>query len=148
MRLANLMKHCSTLLCSAMEKMVSQQIFLNLIPIWNFLWGKLYLHAPSILRHNQSKLRKDDYVHLHDAINQNDAKASDLAKVVVLPSSFTVGPRCMHERTQDVMSYVRYYGRPDLFTTLTCNPKWTEIQEQLAVWWAGCSLQDINSGID
>ena len=37
----------------------------------------------------------------------------------------------MHERTQDAMTYVRTYGRPDLFITFTCNPKWTEIQQEL-----------------
>ena len=37
----------------------------------------------------------------------------------------------MHERTQDAMTYVRTYGRPDLFFTFTCNPKWTEIQQEL-----------------
>ncbi|XP_054710754.1 uncharacterized protein LOC129220340 [Uloborus diversus] len=26
------------------------------------------------------------------------------------------------------MTYVRHYGRPDLFVTFTCNPKWEEIQ--------------------
>ena len=29
------------------------------------------------------------------------------------------------------MSYVRIYGRPDLFITMTTNPKWTEIKTNL-----------------
>lgn len=33
----------------------------------------------------------------------------------------------MHEYAQDAMTYVRNYGRPDLFITFTCNPKWREI---------------------
>ena len=37
----------------------------------------------------------------------------------------------MHEYTQDAMTYVRHYGRPDLFVTFTCNPKWQEIQAEL-----------------
>ena len=37
----------------------------------------------------------------------------------------------MHQRTQDAMTYVRHYGRPDLFITFTCNPKWPEIQREL-----------------
>ena len=37
----------------------------------------------------------------------------------------------MHERTQDAMSYVRTSGRPDLFITFTCKPKWKEIQREL-----------------
>ena len=37
----------------------------------------------------------------------------------------------MHERTQDPMTYVRYFGRPDLFITLTCNPRWEDITQKL-----------------
>ncbi|XP_067930639.1 uncharacterized protein [Watersipora subatra] len=51
--------------------------------------------------------------------------------MVILPSSFTGGPRYMHERTQDAMTYVRNYGRPDLFITFTCNSKWDEISNEL-----------------
>ena len=29
------------------------------------------------------------------------------------------------------MTYVRHFGRPDLFITFTCNPKWPEIVELL-----------------
>lgn len=54
-----------------------------------------------------------------------------MGQMVVLPSSFTGGPRYMHERTQDAMTYVRHYGRPDLFITFTCNPKWEEITQNL-----------------
>ncbi|KAK3888552.1 hypothetical protein Pcinc_007404 [Petrolisthes cinctipes] len=37
----------------------------------------------------------------------------------------------MHERIQDARTYVRQYGRPDLFITFTCNPKWPEITEAI-----------------
>lgn len=37
----------------------------------------------------------------------------------------------MHEYTQDAMTYVRNYGRPDLFVTFTCNPNWQEIKTYL-----------------
>lgn len=40
---------------------------------------------------------------------------------MILPSSYVGGPRYMHERTQDYMTYVRNYGRPDLFITVTYN---------------------------
>jgi hypothetical protein len=58
-------------------------------------------------------------------------KAKDVGQVVILPSSFTGGPRYMHERTQDSMTYVRKHGRPDLFITFTCNPFWEKIQTEL-----------------
>ena len=37
----------------------------------------------------------------------------------------------MHESTQDAMTYVRKYGRPDLFITLTCDPTFPEITSHL-----------------
>lgn len=37
----------------------------------------------------------------------------------------------MHEKAQDALCYVRKYGSADLFITMTCNPKWDEIQENL-----------------
>lgn len=37
----------------------------------------------------------------------------------------------MYERTQDAMTYVRNYGRPDLFVTFTCNPRWDDITKVL-----------------
>ena len=33
----------------------------------------------------------------------------------------------MFELYQDSMSIARKYGKPDLFITFTCNPKWEEI---------------------
>lgn len=46
---------------------------------------------------------------------------------VVLPGSFTGGPRFMQGLYQDAMALVRRLGKPDLFVTVTCNPKWPEI---------------------
>lgn len=37
----------------------------------------------------------------------------------------------MFEKQQDAMCYVRQYGRPDLFVTITTNPKWPEITDNL-----------------
>ena len=37
----------------------------------------------------------------------------------------------MHELYQDAMSIIRSYGKPDLFITFTCNPKWPEITAEL-----------------
>ncbi|GFV64343.1 ATP-dependent DNA helicase [Trichonephila clavipes] len=79
----------------------------------------------------KKKLRSEEYIHLKDAITATDGQLSELGKMVVLPSSFTGGSRYMHERTQDAMTYVRYFGRPDLFITFTCNPKWSEIVDLL-----------------
>jgi hypothetical protein len=83
------------------------------------------------IRFNQAQLRAENYIHLKDAIGKQDVDASQLGQKVILPSSFTGGPRYMHERTQDALTYVRHYGRPDLFITFTCNPKWKDITDAL-----------------
>ncbi|XP_008482471.2 uncharacterized protein LOC103519163 [Diaphorina citri] len=106
------------------------------------MYAKIETERLNFIRHNQSKLRTESYVHLRDAMSRTDGQeVSDLGKIVVLPSSFTGGPRYMHERTQDAMTYVRKYGRPDLFITFTCNPKWTEVQNDLK---PGQKAQDRN----
>lgn len=38
----------------------------------------------------------------------------------------------MNENYQDAMAIVRKYGKPDLFITMTCNPNWPEIKENLS----------------
>jgi hypothetical protein len=37
----------------------------------------------------------------------------------------------MAQLYQDSMAIVRQYGKPDLFITMTCNPKWEEIVSAL-----------------
>ena len=96
------------------------------------MYAKIESERLLYVRLNQKKLRVDDYVHLRDAI-ANDDNANNLGQLVILPSTFTGSPRHMHEYTQDAMTYVRNYGRPDLFVTFTCNPKWQEIQAALMV---------------
>ena len=44
-------------------------------------------------------------------------------KPIILPSSFTSGPRFMKQNYQDAMAMVTKFGKPSLFITFTCNPK-------------------------
>ncbi|GBP31765.1 Alpha-(1,6)-fucosyltransferase [Eumeta japonica] len=77
------------------------------------------------------RLRAEEYIHLRDALNQDgNVDPSNIGQRVILPSSFTGSPRYLHEN-QDAMTYVRNYGRPDLFVTFTCNPEWPEIKAEL-----------------
>lgn len=39
----------------------------------------------------------------------------------------------MAEKYQDAMALCRCYGNPDLFITMTANPKWTEINDYLEI---------------
>lgn len=38
----------------------------------------------------------------------------------------------MRQRYMDAIALVQYYGKPDLFIMMTCNPSWPEIEEHLA----------------
>ena len=81
------------------------------------------------LRHNQGTIRAELYNHAADAVSTGHI--STVGKLIVLPSTFIGGPRDMHARYQDAMAVVRKFGKPDLFITMTCNPKWSEIQSEL-----------------
>ncbi|GIX82126.1 ATP-dependent DNA helicase [Caerostris darwini] len=48
------------------------------------------------LRHNQQKLRAEEYIHLRDAI-ANNADTAEIGNSVILPSSYIGSPRPMQE---------------------------------------------------
>ena len=83
------------------------------------------------MRREKSALRADSYKKLHDAIVAGHGDPRNVGQKVVLPAIFSGDPRYMYERQQDAMSYVRIYGQPDLFITMTTNPKWAEIKTNL-----------------
>src|SRR5579859_871153 len=73
-------------------------------------------------------------VERREALEDAAAAGTDLENVgtrIVLPSSFTGGPRQMWQLYHDAMGIVRYCGKPDLFITMTANPKWDEITNAL-----------------
>ncbi|XP_050552549.1 uncharacterized protein LOC118277408 [Spodoptera frugiperda] len=90
------------------------------------MYAKIEGERLRYLRYNQLKLRAEEYIHLRDAIN-NNADAAEIGNSVILPSSYVGSPRHMQEYIQDALTFVREYGRPCLFITFTCNPKWPEI---------------------
>jgi len=92
---------------------------------------KIETERLQFLRREQKALRADCYQDLRDAIVDGDGDPSNVGRRIILPSTFTGGPRYMHERQQDAMTYVRKYGHPDLFITMTCNPNWPEIKNNL-----------------
>ncbi|XP_062518309.1 uncharacterized protein LOC134193499 [Corticium candelabrum] len=95
------------------------------------MYAKIETERLCFLRREQTKLRAEQYGELRDALLASDGDPTNIGKTVILPSSYTGGPRYMHERTQDAMCYVRKFGRPSLFITMTCNPGWKEITDEL-----------------
>jgi hypothetical protein len=86
----------------------------------------------SFLRSNQDKLRADTYKGLSDSIRHDDV-LQNTGKRVILPSSHVGSDRYMQQMFQDGMAIVRVHGKPHLFVTVTCNPKWPEILAEVAV---------------
>jgi len=50
---------------------------------------------------------------------------------IILPSSFGGGERHMTQLFQDSMAICHAFQKPDIFLTMTANPNWPEVQEQL-----------------
>ncbi|XP_028058329.1 uncharacterized protein LOC114262174 [Camellia sinensis] len=86
----------------------------------------------NFIRHKQNVLRTDLYRGLEDAVTAGDSDASAIGKRFILPLSFTGGPRNMVQHYQDAIAICRKMGFPDLFVTFTCNPNWSEIQQEVA----------------
>ncbi|KAK9054325.1 hypothetical protein SSX86_025403 [Deinandra increscens subsp. villosa] len=78
-------------------------------------------------RQNQTSIRSDLYCGLQDRMYDVDSSCANIGRRVILPSSFTGGPRHMIQQYQDAMAVCRWAGPPDLFITMTCNPNWPEI---------------------
>ena len=83
------------------------------------------------LRQHQSNLRVDIYKGAQDAMYHGDTHAAQIGQKLILPSSFTGGPRQMTQLYQDAMRNVCMCGKPDIFLTFTCTTKWEEITQSL-----------------
>ncbi|XP_048591500.1 uncharacterized protein LOC106431909 [Brassica napus] len=88
-------------------------------------------HRLRYIRKNQSNLRTVKFSKFVDAANNGNSTVSIEGNRIIIPSSFTGGPRYMHQMYLDAMSICKYFGYPDLFITFTCNPKWPELSRYL-----------------
>ena len=82
-------------------------------------------------RNNQQQLRTEIYAGLQDIVSEEDSHYDKIGTKIILSSSFTGSTRYMQQLYQDSMAIVREYEKPDLFVTVTCNPKWPKITEEL-----------------
>ncbi|KAJ9544141.1 hypothetical protein OSB04_023848 [Centaurea solstitialis] len=83
------------------------------------------------LERNQVKIRADLYQGVVDCVNAGEVQARRIGQRVVLPTSFSGGPRDMRRRYLDAMTLVQDDEKPDMFLTVTCNPRWPEIVTEL-----------------
>ncbi|XP_058810633.1 uncharacterized protein LOC131675610 [Phymastichus coffea] len=81
---------------------------------------------------HQKELRADTYKGLSDFMQNTAVQVGgQVGKTVVLPSTFIGSPRYMQKCYQDAMAIVNEKGKPDVFVTMTFNPNWPEIKQNL-----------------
>ena len=93
------------------------------------MYAKIEAGRLNYLRFHQEGLRRELYKGLKDAVHAGDAQRA--GKRIILPASFTGGPRFMAMHYHDAMAIVRKFGKPTFFITFTCNAQWCEIVSQL-----------------
>lgn len=106
-------------------------------------YSKMETERLMYIRREQKALRADNYQDLRDALSANDGDPNNVGQRIILPSSFTGGPRYMFEKQSDAMAFVRKFGCADLFITMTCNPSWKEITDNLLQGQAANDRPDI-----
>ncbi|XP_076908312.1 uncharacterized protein LOC143565126 [Bidens hawaiensis] len=83
------------------------------------------------IRGKQHELRCDTYQSLRGMQAVGNTNVSTAGQRVILPSSFTSGVRYMMQNYLDAMCLCRWFGYPDFFITITCNPNWPEVKRFL-----------------
>ena len=83
------------------------------------------------VRKHQSDIRGDYLAGLYDAVTRGDIDGSDAGSRIILPSSFTGGPRYMYSHYLDALAICRVHGNPAFFVTFTCNTRWPEIEDYM-----------------
>ena len=85
-------------------------------------WAKIEEQRLSWIRNNQKTLRAETYSSL---------SPTSQGKKVILPATFQGSPRFFQKLFQDSLAVVRHYGKPTFFVTMTTNPEWPEIKDNL-----------------
>ncbi|XP_022007909.1 uncharacterized protein LOC110907201 [Helianthus annuus] len=83
------------------------------------------------IRRQQTHLRSETVQNIQNANNAGKKDMSKIGTRIFIPSSFTGGSRYMMQNYLDAMSLCKWFGYPDFFITITCNPKWPEVQRFL-----------------
>ena len=94
-------------------------------------WASVEQNNLNWARNHQKELRADVYSGLRDAALGDNVNLAEHGTRIILPSSFIGSERHMNQLFQDSMAICRAFNKPDIFLTMTANPNWPEIQDQL-----------------
>ncbi|XP_076908504.1 uncharacterized protein LOC143565409 [Bidens hawaiensis] len=83
------------------------------------------------IRSKQKELRSVTFENLKSLKDKGYSDVSKVGQRIILSSSFIGGARYMMQNYLDAMTLCKWYGYPDFFITVTCNPKWPEVQRFL-----------------
>ena len=82
---------------------------------------------------------------MHDRHDREDVRP--LGCKLILSSSHVGISRLMTQLFQDAMAICRHFHKPDLFLTMTANPKWPEIVQSLFPGQTATDCPDIVSWV-
>jgi hypothetical protein len=70
---------------------------------------------------------------IEDTLSNHDdhIDLNQIGQRIILPSSYIGGPRELHQRYLDGMAIARHFKKIDIFLTMTANPSWREIINEL-----------------
>jgi len=105
-------------------------------------WAKIEGSRLDWARRNQKSIRAEKYQGLMDAVHSGDNV--NVGVKIILPPTIYGSPRFYSEAFQNAMAIVRQLGKPDLFITFTCNPKWPEISAVLNPGERPCDRPDLS----
>nr|XP_027067427.1 uncharacterized protein LOC113693039 [Coffea arabica] len=95
------------------------------------MYVKIESQRLDFFRHRQQQIRTEQLQGVMDSVVEGQCRGSKVGQRVILPASFIGGPRDMKRRYVDAMALVQKFGKPNIFLTMTCNPSWPEIKENL-----------------
>ena len=99
-------------------------------------WSKIEGSRLNYLKYHQDDLRVEQYSGLQDALAKakgatEGTEVEKIGQLIVLPSSFTGSTRYMYKHYLDALAIAQKEGKFDLFITVTGNPNWDAIKENL-----------------
>ncbi|XP_074298792.1 uncharacterized protein LOC141629731 [Silene latifolia] len=95
------------------------------------MYIKLESTRLDFIRANQAVIRAELYQGVIDSYNAGQLYGANIGQIYILPSSFIGCGRDFRCRYLSSMSVVQRYGKPNIFLTMTCNPRWPEIEREL-----------------
>jgi len=113
-------------------------------------WASCEQRKLNWARTHQHTLRSELYQGLQDAAVHDRHDGEDVGPLghkLILPSSYVGSPRFITQLFQDAMAICRHFHKPDLFLTMTANPKWPEILHSLFPGQTATDCPDIVSQV-